>query len=94
MIQPIRMASSTKAMKAPISGQNMAVNIYEGTGRGAAGAMRSEVQGGLFAGRGKRPRDLKATLLAEHEAHLPGGTQPVRVGRTEGAAGSGVSHGA
>ena len=45
---------------------------------------RSGVKRDLLAGRGERPCDLQAPLLAEVEAHLAGGTQAFRTIRAEG----------
>ena len=47
--------------------------------------MASRVKRDLLVGRGERPGDLEAALLAEDEAQLAGGTQAVRMGRPERA---------
>ena len=90
------MASRMKAMNPPISGQNMARTLYEGAAggdpAGPSAPAGSGVQRDLLVGRGERPGDLQAPLLAEDEAQLARGTQAVRMRRAEGGAGPGVGH--
>jgi hypothetical protein len=84
MIQPIRMANSTKAMNPPIRGQNMAKNVT-GVGGGASGepASRSGVKRDLLGRRGELPGHLEAALLAEHESQLAGRAQALRMRGTK-----------
>ncbi len=94
----MRTANSTKATNPPISGQYMVLNIYEPGwtradrcgGRPGRRVGSSGVQRDLLAGRGKRPGDLLAALLAKHEAQLAGRPQSLGPGRAEGRAGTGV----
>ena len=80
MIHPIRIANRTKAMNAPISGQNTRATLSQATGA----AVQSGVQGDLLVGAGERPRHLHLALLAKHEAHLAGRPQSLGPVGTEG----------
>jgi hypothetical protein len=86
------------AMNPPISGQYTPVNIYEpartrlrpGTRRPWVGTARLGVQRNLLVGRGERPRDLHAALLAKDEPELARGPEPVGMVGSEGRAGPGL----
>ena len=69
MIQPIRMAKRTKAMNAPIKGQNTGETLYQAAGDG------SGVEGDLLVGAREGPGDLHTPLLAKDEPQLAGRAQ-------------------
>lgn len=89
MIQPINTASRMKATNPPTSGQYMDVNISERAGADPHYPRRTLALGvarDLLTGRGKRPGDLHAPLLTEHEPQLARRSQPIGMRRAKGRA--------
>ena len=76
MIQPSSRVTSSTPMNPPISGQYMLGTLHPG------------VQRDLLAGRGERPRDLQAALLAKHELQLAGRPQTLGMVGPVGGAGT------